>query len=96
MGDMSFRRPATPLHLLTGRHGHPVASLTAGTAGDGRRGALGHPVAFWVGLVAAIFLIDFLVAHLHGYPYGLYLDLPFGHWFGVELAPSPGCFFDVD
>lgn len=41
-------------------------------------------------------LLALLVAFVHGYPTGLYVDLPGGHWCGVEIAPDPGLFCDVE
>jgi len=34
--------------------------------------------------------------HVHTYRSGAFIDLPAGHWCGVEIAPTPGPFCDVD
>jgi len=36
-----------------------------------------------------------VATHLHTYPVGVALDVLPGHWVGLEIAPTPGFFFDV-
>lgn len=46
-------------------------------------------------LAALLTVMAWLMLAPHFYPFGGYVDLPFGHTIGVDFTPDPGVFFDV-
>lgn len=46
-------------------------------------------------LLILMWLLIVMAAHIRTYPDGFYVELPQGHWCGLEIAPTFGTFCDV-